>query len=81
LTAIAVDDEGNESESYQITIEVLNIEQSPFNGTPWNIPGNKILAVQFDIGGPGISCHDNEIEMKGGNNYRPDTGIETENSK
>lgn len=80
LTAIAVDDEGNESEPYIITIEVLNIEQSPFNGTAWNIPADKILAVQFDIGGPEISCHDNEIEMQGGNNYRAGTGIETEDS-
>lgn len=80
LKAIATDNEGNKSEPNILNMEVLTVEQTPYPGTPWNIPQDKILVVQFDNGGPEISCHDNEIEMQGGNNFRPGTGVETENS-
>jgi hypothetical protein len=59
---------------------VLTVAQTPYINRPWNIPADKILAVQFDNGGPGISCQDNEIAIQGGNNLRADTGVETENS-
>ncbi|MCD7973680.1 MAG: carbohydrate-binding protein [Candidatus Azobacteroides sp.] len=78
LKAIATDNDGLKSDPYMVELEVLNIEQTPFNGTPWNVPTDKIRAVEFDEGGPEISCHDNEIEMQGGDNYRPGTGVETE---
>ncbi|NDW10778.1 glycosyl hydrolase [Dysgonomonas sp. 520] len=80
LKAIATDNEGNKSEPFVLNIEVLATEQTPFNGTPWNIPQDKIRAVEFDHGGLGISCHDNEPEVAGGDNYRKETGVETENT-
>ena len=77
LKVIAVDNEGNESEPAIAHLEV--VEQKPFNGqAPWAIPTATIYAVQFDEGGPEVACHDNEIAMMGGTNYRPGTGVETE---
>ena len=80
LKAIATDNEGNKSDAYSIPIEVLSTPQTSYINRPWNIPGEKIPAVQFDKGGAEISCHDNEIAVQGGNNLRADTGVETENS-
>jgi hypothetical protein len=80
LKAIATDNEGNKSDAYSIPIEVLSTPQTSYITRPWNIPGDKIIAVQFDKGGAEISCHDNEIAVQGGNNLRADTGVETEDS-
>ncbi|NDV46807.1 T9SS C-terminal target domain-containing protein [Paludibacter sp. 221] len=80
LKVIATDNDGNKSEPYIINVEVLATAQTPFNDTPWSVPQDKILAVKFDNGGYGISCYDQEIEMQGGNNFRPGTGVETEDS-
>lgn len=80
LIAIATDNDGNRSDSCKIQVQVLTVAQTPYINRPWNIPADKILAVQFDNGGPGISCQDNEIAIQGGNNLRADTGVETENS-
>lgn len=81
IKVIATDNDKLESEPAIVNVEVLNIEQTPFGGrTPWNIPDETIYAVQFDEGGPEIACHDNELEMIGGDNYRAGTGVETENS-
>ena len=81
IKAIATDDDGLVSEPFIVKVEVLPIEQTPFNGRqPWNIPQETIYAVQFDEGGPEVACHDNEIDMSGGDNYRPGTGVETENT-
>jgi hypothetical protein len=80
LKAIATDNDGNKSDPFIVSVEVLTTSQTPYNGTPWNVPTDKILAVQFDNGGPEIACHDNEIAMQGGNNLRAGTGVETENS-
>lgn len=80
LKAIVTDNDGNKSDPFIVSVEVLTTGQTPYNGSPWNVPTDKILAVQFDNGGPEIACHDNEIEIKGGNNLRSDTGVETENS-
>ena len=80
LKAIATDNDGNKSDPFIVQVVVLTTGQTPYNGTPWNIPSDKILAVQFDNGGPEIACHDNEIAMLGGNNLRAGTGVETENS-
>ena len=77
LKAVAVDDDDLESEPAIVMIEMIG-EQTPFNGTAWNIPTQTIYAVQFDNGGPEVACHDNEIEMQGGTGYRPGTGVETE---
>ncbi len=77
LKAVAFDNEGNESEPSIVNLNV--VEQKPYNNRqPWAIPNETIYAVQFDDGGPEVACHDNELEMKGGTNYRPDTGVETE---
>ncbi len=78
LKAIATDNEGLKSDPAIVNIEVLTVEQTPFKGTPWNVPQETIYAVQFDEGGPEVACHDNEIAMQGGTNYRPGTGVETE---
>ena len=80
LKAIATDNDGNKSDPFIVSVEVLTIGQTPYNSIPWNVPNDKILSVQFDNGGPEIACHDNEIAIKGGNNLRADTGVETENS-
>ncbi len=80
LKAISMDNQGNKSEPFSIPVEILNIAQTPYNTQPWNVPTDKILAVQFDNGGPEIACHDNEPAIQGGNNLRADTGVETENS-
>ena len=80
LKAIATDNEGLNSDAFSIPIEVLSTPQTSNINRPWNIPGDKIPAVQFDKGGAEISCHDNEIAIQGGNNLRADTGVETENS-
>ncbi|MCL1943479.1 MAG: glycosyl hydrolase [Candidatus Azobacteroides sp.] len=76
LKAVAIDNDGNKSEP--AVIHLTTIEQTPFNGTPWNVPSQTIYAVQFDEGGPEVACHDNEIGMQGGTSYRPGTGVETE---
>ncbi|MDR0799551.1 MAG: T9SS type A sorting domain-containing protein [Dysgonamonadaceae bacterium] len=78
LKIIATDNEGLKSDPCILTINVSATAQTPFNGTPWQIPAATIYAVQFDNGGPEVACHDNEIEMQGGDNYRPGTGVETE---
>jgi hypothetical protein len=80
LKAVATDNDGIKSDPSIVSIQVLTTAQTPYNGTPWKIPADKILAVQFDNGEPGIACHDNEIAILGGNNLRSDTGVETENS-
>lgn len=80
LKAIATDNEGNKSDPFSVSVEVLSTAQTPYNATPWNVSADKILAVQFDNGGPEIACHDNEIAIQGGNNLRATTGVETENS-
>ena len=80
LKAIATDNDGNKSDPFIVSVEVLSSGQTPYNANPWNVPTDKILAVQFDNGGPEIACHDNEIAMQGGNSLRAGTGVETENS-
>lgn len=80
LKAVATDNDGNKSDPFIVSVEVLTIAQTPYNANPWNVPADKILAVQFDNGGPEIACHDNEIAIQGGNNLRATTGVETENS-
>ena len=80
LKAIATDNDGINSDPFVVAVEVLTTGQTPYNANPWNIPADKILAVQFDNGGPEIACHDNEIAIQGGNNLRASTGVETENS-
>lgn len=81
LKAIATDNDGNKSNPFIVSVEVLTTAQTSYKGgIPWSIPADKILAVQFDNGGPEIACHDNEIAVQGGNNLRATTGVETENS-
>jgi len=78
LKAVAVDDDGLESDPAIVNIEMIG-EQTPFGRTtPWNIPQEIIYAVQFDNGGPEVSSHANSLVSQGGTNYRPGTGIETE---
>ena len=80
LKAVATDNDGNKSDPFTVSVEVLTVAQTPYNANPWNVPSDKILAVQFDNGGPEIACHDNELAIQGGNNLRASTGVETENS-
>jgi beta-glucosidase-like glycosyl hydrolase len=78
LQAVAVDNDGLRSDTVALTVEIF--AQTPFGGTPWQLPAKAIYAVQFDNGGEGISCHDNNPLMEGGDNYREGTGVETENT-
>ncbi|MDD3079827.1 MAG: glycosyl hydrolase [Paludibacter sp.] len=80
IKAVATDNDGNKSDTAVVAIEVLSQEQTSYINRPWNIPTDKILAVEFDNGGAEIACHDNEINMLGGNNLRSGTGVETEDS-
>lgn len=80
LKAIAMDNDGNKSDPFVVSVEVMTTAQTPYNTNPWNVPADRILAVQFDNGGPEVACHDNEIAVQGGNNLRAATGVETENS-
>jgi len=76
LKAIAIDDDGLESDPAIVSVEVLATEQRPFNGRqPWNVPTETIYAVQFDDGGPEISCHTNNFMT---DTYRPNYGIRCE---
>lgn len=80
LKAVATDNDGNRSDIFAIPVVVNATEQSSYINRPWNIPADKIIAVQFDNGGPEVACHDNELAIQGGNNLRINTGVETENS-
>ena len=77
---VAVDNDGIESTPCVVQLEVLRTEQRPYNGAPWQVPGETIPAVRFDLGGEGISWCDNEADMLGGDNFRAGTGVETENT-
>lgn len=58
ITAIATDNEGATGTSAEIQVEVLNlVPQSPFNGSPFVIPG-RIEAEEYDLGGQGVSFNE-----------------------
>ena len=60
-----------------IFLEQLVAQQTPFSGSPIEIPG-KIEAENFDNGGEGIAYHDTDIGNNGGA-YR-DTDVDIEDS-
>ncbi|HEY8400843.1 MAG TPA: glycosyl hydrolase family 8 [Cytophagaceae bacterium] len=72
LTAIATDDKGKSTTSAGVSITItVNTTQTPFNGTPFAIPG-KIEAEQYDIGMPDIAYKDMTELNEGNANYRND---------
>ncbi len=79
LKAIAYDDDNLTGETEEITVTMIG-EPMPFGRTtPWQVPTDRIMAVQFDDGGPEISCHDSDLVGNGtGETYRPGTGVDTE---
>jgi len=56
------------AQSYPIRIQDTKITRKPFNGKPFDIPGN-FEAENFDIGVDGVSYHDND-NYNNGNLYR-----------
>ncbi len=63
LVAEATDNAGESSRSEVKTLQV--IEQKPFHGTAFTVPGT-IEAEDYDQGGQGISFHDQEQITQGG---------------
>jgi cytochrome c len=54
----------------------ISLNQTPFGGTPWAIPGT-IQVEDFDNGGEGVAYHDHD-PANSGNQYRT-TGVDIEN--
>jgi hypothetical protein len=68
LTAIARDAAGNTATSSAVTVTVSNVAppaQSPYNGTPFSMPG-RFEAEDFDHGGEGLAYHDVTAGNDGG---------------
>ncbi len=71
ISAITFDNDNNQKEAYTI-VNVLN--QGPYKGASITIPGS-FEAEDYDIGGEGISYHDNSTNNKFGN-YRADETVD-----
>lgn len=67
LSAIARDAAGNRTTSATVTVTVSNAAsvESPYNGTPFAMPG-RFEAENFDRGGEGVDYHDNTSGNQGG---------------
>jgi len=67
LSAVARDAAGNRKTSASVTVTVSNpvSVESPFNGTPFSVPG-QFEAEDFDRGGEGVAYHDNVAGNAGG---------------
>jgi len=52
----------------------ISLNQTPFGGTPWSIPGT-IQAENFDNGGEGVAYHDND-SSNNGVEYRLSDGVD-----
>jgi aryl-phospho-beta-D-glucosidase BglC (GH1 family) len=72
ISAKATDNGGAVTTSASITVVVSDpiITETPYQGTPWNIPGT-IEAENYDNGGEGVAYHDIEAANQGGA-YRTD---------
>lgn len=73
----AVDNMGNEGLSETITVNIIENNQSPYNGTPFSIPTDIIPAVEWDNGGALIAYYDSD-ENNHGAGVRQDESIDTE---
>ncbi len=62
--AVTYDNQNKEYTSSKKEV-VIFMPQTPFNGTPFKIPG-KIEAEEFDNGGEGNAYHDNDEENRNG---------------
>ncbi|MCB0730610.1 MAG: family 16 glycosylhydrolase [Ignavibacteriae bacterium] len=77
IWAKAITDEGFSSNSNLIEISVGDVaDHSPYSGSAIIIPGN-FEAEDFDIGGEGISYHDNSLNNEGFS-YRENEGVDIE---
>lgn len=65
LYTIAVDSTTGKSYKSSVTTIVVNVPQSPFNGSPADIPG-VVEAEEFDFGGEGYAYHDKDVENRNG---------------
>ena len=72
IKAVAVDTNGDSSETYTMSI-VVNQPRSPFRGTPW-VAATTIEAEDFDLGGEGLTFHAADYDDEGKNLYRTDNG-------
>ncbi|MDB5256777.1 MAG: Carbohydrate binding family 6 [Chitinophagaceae bacterium] len=72
ISAKATDNSGASTISSFVTITVKPslVIETPYGGTPVNIPG-KIEAENYDLGGEGLAYHDSETANQGGA-YRAD---------
>ena len=75
IKAVATLANGTKVES-QVKVFV-NIPQSPYNGTPFVIPG-KIEAEEFDLGGDGYAYYDKDSQNRNGGDR--DEGVDMSNT-
>jgi len=81
LTARAIDSSGISRASAPIEIEVgplSTVNRRPFNSSPAQIPG-RILAVEYDHGGPGVAYYDTTVANRG-EAFRKDEQVDIEAS-
>lgn len=76
IKAIATDNSGNVSEA--ITNIKINMQQAPYEGTAWAIPGT-IQFENYDDGGNGFAYLDNAKDNTGGATFRTDEDVDIEN--
>ncbi len=65
---------GTGEETLTINISENPMEQTPYNGIPFAVPG-RIQVEEFDYGGEGIAYHDNDTSNNG-NGPRQDEGVD-----
>ncbi|MFM7021469.1 MAG: putative Ig domain-containing protein, partial [Flavobacteriales bacterium] len=68
----------NQEYVYPFDVEIASAINTPYLGTPWNIPGS-IEAENYDDGGEGIAYHDNDAINNGGK-QRTAQGVDIENT-
>lgn len=76
VTAVATDNSGNKATSSAVSI-IVNVPQSPYNGTAHSIPG-KIQIEEFDLGGNGVAYNDASAGNTGGATFRTDEDVDIE---
>ncbi len=76
LIALVVDAD-HQSDADTITVEVMENNQQPYNGTPFMIPAEVIPAVEWDLGGELIAYED-EDKGNNGAGVRQDENVDTE---
>lgn len=78
ITAVATDNEGNETTSSAVTLKV-NVPQQPYGGAPHAIPGT-IECEEFDLGGADFAYYDDSpgTDVDPAPDYRTDEDVDIE---